>query len=284
MGKYLRKLAKELLGDDVARRVWGRVEIIGDIAIIRKPPDVDINSLNILSKELLRRLPYVRSVWAALTPVEGPYRIRKYVHLAGEEKTTTLYKEGGCRFRIDIKSVYISPALSYEHARISSLVRGGEFVINMFAGAGLFSIIMAKKGKPFKVISIDINPKAYELMVENVRLNRVEDIVKPVLGDAGEVIKRFKGMADRVLMPLPELAVEYLPKAVDALRGSGVIHVYDFVTALSRSEAVSKGWLRHSQILRRLGVRHELAFGRVVRSVGPRYYQVVLDVNVSKPS
>ena len=284
MGKYLRRLASELFNDEVARKFWGRLEIVGDIAIIRKPPDIDIDLLKVLGGELLKRLPYVKSVWAAVTPVKGSYRVRKYVHLAGEERSTTMYRELGCKFKIDIKSVYISPVLSYEHSRIASIVQDGEFVINMFAGAGLFSIIIAKKGKPLKVVSIDINPIAYKLMVENVRLNKVEGIVEPVLGDAGEVIKRFEWMADRVLMPLPELAIKYLPKAVNSLRRSGIIHVYDFVTAMSRREGINEARLRYSQVLRELGVRHEVLFSRVVRSVGPRYYQVVLDIRIWRTS
>ena len=284
MGKYLRRLASELFGDEVAKKVWGRVEIIGDIAIVRKSPDLSLDLLRVLGEELLKRLPYVKSVWAAVTPVKGSFRVREYVHLAGEKRSTTTYREGGCKFKIDIKSVYISPVLSYEHSRIASLVQEGEFIINMFAGAGLFSIIIARTGKPLKVVSIDINPRAYELMVENVRLNKVEAYVEPVLGDAREVIKWFEGMADRVLMPLPELAMKYLPHAINALRDSGVIHVYDFITAESKKEAVEGLKARYSNALRELGVRHAVLFGRVVRSVGPRYYQVVLDVRVWRTS
>jgi len=284
MGRYLRRLARELFGDEVAKKVWGRVEIIGDIAVIRKPPDLSLDLLRILGEELLKRLPYVKSVWAAVSPVKGSFRVREYVHLAGEERSTTIYRESGCKFKIDIKSVYISPVLNYEHSRIASLVQEGEFIINMFAGAGLFSVIIAKTGKPLKVISIDINPRAYELMVENVRLNKVEGYVEPVLGDASEVIKWFEGKADRVLMPLPELAMKYLPAAVNALRDSGIIHVYDFITAESKKEAIEGVSLRYSNALEELGRRHEVLFGRVVRSVGPRYYQVVLDLRTWRTS
>jgi len=278
LGKYLRRLAKELFGDEIAEKVWGRLEIIGDIAILRKSPEVSIEILRILGEELLNRLPYIKSVWATATPVEGVFRVRKYIYLAGDYRSTTIYKEGGCRFKVDIRSVYVSPVLSYEHSRIASLVQEGEFVINMFAGAGLFSIIMAKTGKPLRVISIDINPRAYELMVENIRLNGVEAYVEPVLGDASKVIRWFEGMADRVLMPLPKLAMKLLPDAIKALRGSGIIHVYDFVSAENKKEATQRAMLKYINALRGLGVRHELLFSRVVRSAGPRYYQVVLDI------
>ncbi len=282
-GKFLKKIAAEVLGEDVAKKLWGRLEIIGDIAILRKPPDVDLEVLKPLAEEILRRLPYVRSVWAAVTPVTGEFRVREFAYLAGERRSTTLYKEHGCVFKVDIRTVYISPALNYEHARIAKLVRPGEFVINMFAGAGLFSIIIARLARPSKVVSIDINPEAYRLMVENVKLNKVEGIVEPVLGDARGVVRKCcVGVADRVLMPLPELAIEYLPDAISALRGEGFVHVYYFITAKGRDEAVGAAEEVFAEALEKAGVEWEFTSGRVVRSVGPRYYQVVLDIRVKR--
>lgn len=194
-GKLLRSIAREIFGDEVAKKLWGRLEIIGDIAIMRKSPELDVSIYKVLANEVLRRLPYVKSVWLAITPVKGVHRVREFIHLAGEPRSITIYKEHGCLFKVDIRSVYISPGLNYEHIRVARLVSPGEFVINMFAGVGFFSILIAKYGKPRKVISIDINPKAYELMVENIRLNKVEDIVVPELGDAAKVILKYVGMA-----------------------------------------------------------------------------------------
>lgn len=280
-GKLLRKIAVELGREDLASRLWGRLEVIGDIAVLRKPPGVGVDELTLLAEELIKRFKYVKSVWLAVTPVEGPHRVREYVHLAGEPRSTTIYKESGCLFKVDIRRVYISPALNYEHLRIAGLVRPGEVVINMFAGAGLFSIIIARQARPSKVISIDINPSAYSLMMENVRLNRVEDVVEPVLGDAAEVVKgRYVGMADRVLMPLPELAMKYLPVAVDALRGAGWIHVYEFISSKSPEDALREAEERYSQRLKGLVKEFSIPFKRVVRSVGPMRYQVVLDIRI----
>jgi tRNA (guanine37-N1)-methyltransferase len=281
-GKLLRKIAEEILGVENARKIWGRVEIIGDIAVIRKPPDLPVEAFVPLGEEILRKLPYVKSVWLAVTSVKTQHRIREHVLLAGENRSVTTYREHGCVFKVDINSVYVSPALNYEHKRIADLVRPGEFIINMFAGAGLFSIIIAKKAKPRKVISIDINPRAYELMRENIALNGVEDVVEARLGDAAQVVKEFTGMSDRVLMPLPEYSRIYLRDAISALRDCGVIHVYDFVSAEGRDEALLKGKEVFSGELAGSGVRYEFLYGRVVRSVGPRYYQVVYDIRVCR--
>ncbi|MEL9908834.1 MAG: hypothetical protein QXP97_03565 [Desulfurococcus sp.] len=112
-----------------------------------------------LAEELLKRFPYIKSVWAVIPGIESPYRLRKHVWLAGEQRSETVYKEHGCYFKVDINKVYISPSLNYEHLRIARAVKSGEVVVNMFAGAGLFSIIIAKHAKLQKVYSIDINPR-----------------------------------------------------------------------------------------------------------------------------
>ena len=281
-GKLLRKIAEEILGKENSKKIWGRIEIIGDIAVIRKPPELSIEVFVPLGEEILRRLPYVKSVWLAVTSVKTEYRVREHIFLAGERRSTTTYREHGCVFKIDINSVYISPALNYEHKRVADLVKPGEFIINMFAGAGLFSIIIAKKAKPKKIISIDINPRAYELMRENIMLNKVEDVVEARLGDASQIVKEFVGMADRVLMPLPEYSRTYLPDATLALKECGVIHVYDFVSAERKEEALLKSKEIFSEELKKSDVYYEFLYGRVVRSVGPRYYQVVLDINVCR--
>ena len=280
--RLLREVAREVYGDEVAERLWKRIEIIGDIAVIRVPFGFRPEELRPLAEALLRRLPYVRSVWAASSPVEGEYRLRGFTHLAGEPRSETLYREHGCVFRVDIRRVYISPRLSHEHRRVAELVRPGETVINMYAGAGLFSIIMARLSRPRRVYSIDINPDAYRYMVENVRLNKVEDIVVPILGDAARVVpERLRGTADRILMPLPELALEHLPAALQGLReGRGVLHVYLHVETPRGVEPRREAWERLRSRLEELGARARLLGARVVRTVGPRRAQVVVDAEV----
>ena len=281
----IRRIAEQLYGPEKAKKFWQRLEIIGDIAIIRQPFDVSLDELKPLAEKILEELPYVKSVWAAISPVEGQYRLRKFAHLAGENRSETVYKEHGCLFKLDITRVYVSPRLGYEHIRIAKLVEPREVVINMYAGAGLFSIIIARYAKPKKVYSIDINPDAYRYMVENVRLNRVEDVVEPILGDAAKVIEeRLVSVADRVLMPLPELALEHLPYAIKALREDGkrIIHVYLHVHANRGEDPIEKGWELLEKRLEKLGVKVERLFGRIVRDVGPRWYQVVIDIRVLK--
>jgi tRNA (guanine37-N1)-methyltransferase len=153
----------------------------------------------------------------------------------------------------------------------------------MFAGVGCFSIVMAKHSKVDKVFSIDVNSVAFDFMLKNVRLNRVQNKVVPVLGDAKKVVmEKLSGVADRVLMPLPEKAYEYLDYALMALKpNGGWIHYYDFVHAGKGENPVEKMRDKVTAKLSESSVKFEVSFGRVVRATGPYWFQVVVDVFVA---
>jgi len=164
----------------------------------------------------------VKTVLHQIAPVSGDLRLRKLEWVAGDRRTETLYREYGCLFNIDLAKCYFSPRLSFERMRIAQLVQAGEVVINMFAGVGCYSMIIARHSKAERVYSIDINPVAVEYIEENAKLNKVEDRVVSVEGDAKLIIEeRLQSTADRVLMPLPKKAYEYLDCAVFALKPAG---------------------------------------------------------------
>lgn len=282
-GPLLKELARRSLGENYASRIWKRVEFIGDLAVIRVPFNFNPHDLRPIAEEILRRLPYIKSVWAALPGIVGEYRLRRHVWLAGEQRSETLYKEHGCLFKVDINRVYISPSLNYEHKRIASLVRPGEVVINMFAGAGLFSIIIAKHARPHKVYSIDISQDAYNFMLENVKLNKVEGIVIPLLGDAKDLIEnRLRNVATRVLMPYPELALDYLVHAISSLSNRrGFIHLYLHVKTSRGEHWKDKAQDLVATRLSKLSVNdYDLLNIRKVRNVGPRTHQVAVDLYI----
>jgi tRNA (guanine37-N1)-methyltransferase len=88
-------------------------------------------------------------------------------------------------------------------------------------------------------------------------------------------------MADRVLMPLPEKAFEYLTSALLSLKKSGGwIHYYDFEYAKNNENPVAKTIIKVSKKLRNLGVHFDIPTSRIVRSIGPNWYQVVLDLKI----
>jgi len=102
---------------------------------------------------------------------------------------------------------------------------------------------MAKKNNTCTVYSIDSNPVATELCRINAKLNKVEDNVISILGDARGVIeKQIDGKSNRVLMPLPEKAKEFVSSAKKALNeGKGTIHYFAHVGASNRKLGLHEG-------------------------------------------
>jgi len=147
----------------------------------------------------------------------------------------------------------------------------------------LLFVIIAKHSRPEKIYSIDINPIAVQFLKENARLNRVERQVLPILGDAKETIEgRLRRIADRVIMPLPEKAYEYIETALLALKSrGGVIHYYGFEYSANGENAIEKTRKRVSEKLETLGVNFGLLSNRILRTTGPNWHQIALDIKTS---
>jgi tRNA (guanine37-N1)-methyltransferase len=279
--KQLRKNLSRILSSGNSGKAYISYDIVGNIAIIRLSHASPENAQN-AAKAIMNIHKNVKTVLVQASPVAGDFRLRRLTHVAGENKTSTVHKEYGCLFSVDVEKCYFSPRLSHERMRIAGIVKPNETVVNMFAGVGCFSIIIAKHANAAKVFSIDANPAAIQFMQQNIRLNRVYDKVMPLLGDSKVIINsRLQQVADRVLMLLPEKALEYLPCAVSALKASGGwIHYYDFEHAAKTESPAEKVKLKVAETLDALDVDFEVPFVRVVRSTGPNWYQLVADVHI----
>lgn len=285
MNRRLRTILSGTLPPEIIEHLYNSYDVIGDIAIVRLDKESQGFS-SIVAEAIMKSNKNVKTILAQTGAVHGEFRLRKLSHIAGEDRTTTIHKESACMFHVDVESCYFSPRLLHERKRIAGQVSAGEVVVNMFAGVGCFSILIAKRSNADKVFSIDINPVAVQYMQENVRVNGVYGRVIPMLGDAKDIIlKRLRRVASRVLMPLPQKALEYLLYAVLALKPSGgMIHYFDFEYAEKKEEAIEKVKLKAAERLESLGVVFDVCFSRVVRSTGPHWYQVVLDIKVADPS
>jgi tRNA (guanine37-N1)-methyltransferase len=255
------------------------LDVIGDIAVIEIPPELKTHE-HLIGEAILATHKNVRTVLAKVGAVTGTYRLRQLEIIAGEPKTATIHKEHGCQYHVDMAKAYFSPRLSHEHNRVASLVQKGETVVDLFAGVGPFSVLIAKKNPDVKVYAVDINPEAAEFLKRNVRLNRVENRVVPILGDARQVIEeRLLGVADRVIMNLPEKAMKFIDAACRAVKPSGgIVHYYAFVrlpdslenTQSSFSEAVEKTGRKVGAFLS----------AKTIRATAPYEWQVVLDAKI----
>jgi len=283
MKEELRVLLADKLEPRELKLIYKSYDTVGDIAVIRVPEPLKERS-KVIAEAVMQIHKRIKSVWRQASPVSGDFRLHDLEFIFGKRKTETAHREHGCIFKVDLEKCYFSPRLSHERLRIARQVQPGEVILNMFAGVGCYSIIIAKHSKSKKIFSIDINPFAIQYMQENIKLNKVEEKVVPIQEDAKKVIEeRLQNAADRVLMPLPEKAYEYLDYALLALKPTGGwIHYYDFEHAKKDENPIEKIESKVSEKLQMLGVNFEVMFGRIVRTTGPNWYQVVLDIRVKE--
>ena len=274
----LKKSLESILSPKESEELISAFDQIGEIIIVRIPDSL-LSKKKIIGETLLNDVKIVRSVFYQASAVEGDFRTRNLEIIAGEDNTETEYREFGCKFIVDVENAFFSPRLSTERDRIANLIQEGEIMTNMFAGVGMFSIIAAKK-KKCTVYSLDINPIASELCERNIKLNKLAGEVISINGDATQTInEQLVDKSDRTLMLLPERSDEFLESAIKTTKDGGMIHYYSHIHADKKSDA---GKLSEEHYLKVSPVKSEILGSKIVRPVGPRYYQTVVDVKIFK--
>ncbi len=276
--KKLADALSGLLTDAERDALVASFDIIGDIAIVEIPDELQPKEKEI-GEALLRVHKNVKTVLKKLGPMEGEFRVRRLGFLAGENRMETTYRENGVPMRLDVAKVYFSVRLASERKRIADLVKPGERVLVLFAGVGPFALAIAKKRPGARVVAVEINPDAVRYMKENIALNRFDNI-EAIQGDARDVVRSLPaGSFDRVIMPLPKSAEEFLDVAFSAVKGGGMVHFYTLTDASDPfGEAMEKAELKAEKS----GVSVEMQSQRIVRPYSPLVVQVVLDLVVNK--
>lgn len=269
---------RKVLADEELKIIPRSYDVIGDICILQLPDELQ-DRRRIIGEVFLKTMRNIRVVLNKIEPLSGEYRVGGYEVLAGRGGTETTYREHGCVFKLDVSKVFFTPRLSAERIRVASLVKPGEIVCDLFAGTGPFSIIIAKRNLNVRVYACDINPYAYQYLVENVRLNKLEDRVKAYLGDARELSEKdLKGIGDRIIMNLPMGSETYLDAARNTLKDSGgVVHLHVF---LEKAVTVNEKYVRIEESFRKLGCETRLLSSRRIREVAPLKYHWGFDIEV----
>ena len=270
--EYLRAALKDTLTDEELKLLPRGFERTGHIVIISLP-----HELLHRSQDVARALLNIKGVLTVALregTISGRERRPGLRVIAGEPLTETFHRENGCTFKLDVAQVMFSSGNVYERGRLPKLVGQGEVVVDLFAGIGQFSIPIAKHARPSKVYAAELNPVAYEYLCENIMINRVGHIVKPLLGDCVEVAPR--GVADRVIMGLLHVTHQYLPLALEVLKpAGGVIHYHESVPSKLRFERPVKRVLEAAA-----GRKVEILNKRVVKRYAPGVDHVVLDARI----
>lgn len=265
----LKECLKGSLSETELAQVPSGWQVLGDIIIVNIPDSLDEKKF-LIAKTLLSMYPKCRSVVRDFG-IEGQFRQPKRELLLGSG-TETVHKEHGCFFKQDVTKVMYSKGNLEERKRMSRLGKG-ETVVDMFAGIGYFSIPMAVHARPKKIISIEINPESFAYLKENIRLNHVENIITPILGDCSQAAP--EGKADRVIMGYVGTTHHYLEPAIKALKkNGGILHYHETVPenlARTRPEERVK---KAAELLEK---RVEVLETRRIKKYSPGVLHVVVD-------
>jgi len=252
-------------------------DVVGDIAILEIRDSLKEKEKEI-ADAVLEVHKSINTVTKKASAMKGEYRVRELEVIGGEDKTEAVYRESGCVMKVDLAKVYFSPRLSFERLRVAKKVGPGEKVLVMFAGVGPFALVIAKNQPKATVKAIELNPIGVEYMEKNIALNKMSKQIEAIQGDVKEVVpKRFAGWADRVLMPLPKGAHEFLSEAILACKPGGIIHFYHFEETPGEVEKARKVV---EDAAAKAGRKAEFLEGRVVRPYAPTINQVVVDARV----
>jgi tRNA (guanine37-N1)-methyltransferase len=247
-------------------------DVIGDIAIV----DADDPDATRIAKALMEYRKSINVVLGAVGPVEGEFRTRQWVVLAGERRTRTMHKEHGCRYNVDLATAYFSARLGTERKRMADMVKPGQYVVDLFAGVGPFSILIGKSVPGASVVAVDKNPGAVKLLRENIRLNRLDNVTA-VEDDARHAAGSLKHAADHVIMNLPQSAREFLDYGILAAKSGGVVHFYDITHG---DDLYGTSWGLIQEAVARGGRKVECVGNRIVRSYAPYQYNVCIEFRV----
>ena len=252
-------------------------DMIGHIAVLKLPPEL-LPQAGIIGDAVISANKNVRAVYHS-SGVQDEYRILELEHISGVDETVTTHTEYGIQLELDIRRVYFSPRLATERKRISDLVERSEVVIDMFAGVGPFSVMIAKYARPAKIYSIDKNPDAIIFLRRNIELNKVGNI-EVLQGDAGERIREIPDdkPINRIIMNLPHSSFEFLPGALGRISHRGVIHYYEILP----EDRIDERKTRMIHLGSDTGKKIEVRQHRIVHTYSPVESLVAFDLSISR--
>lgn len=239
-------------------------KVIGDILVLKNYVE---------DPQELLKIPGVNRV-VRLGRIKGIKREPDVEVIIGEG-TETVHRENHCFFKLDVSRIMWSKGNTTERKRMAQLVEDGETIVDLFSGIGYFTIPMAVHANPQKIYALEINPVAYGYLAENICINKVQDVVQPILGNCRDLAPR--NAADRVLMGYIGNTEEYLDVAMEVLKDEGIIHYHESVPDKLKFKRPAE---RVKRAAKDFDV--DILNQRVIKKYSPGVYHVVVDARVTK--
>ncbi len=243
-------------------------DIIGDIATFSKMPK-EAKKQKLIANKLLKLNKKIKTVLLKTKKFSGRYRLPKYKVLAGKKTKEALYRENNSLFKLDVEKCYFSSRLASERLRIAKQVKFNELILVMFSGIAVYPIVISKNSKAREIYAVEINHDAVDYAMDNLKLNKINN-VKLYQGDVKKIIPKMKYKFDRILMPAPKNAENYLNLIKNKTKKNTIIHFYDFSNEDDFPEESIKKIKKH---FKRIKILKTVKCG----NISPYNYRICID-------
>jgi len=246
-------------------------DVIGNIAIL----SLYTKNSKAAAKKLLFEHKNLQTVMQKSSRIKGRLRKAELKFIAGKKVSETIHHENKCLMKLDVKTCYFSPRLSNDRIDIAKQVKPGEKVLVMFSGIAPYALVIAKNTNAKEVYAIELNKKATKYAKENVRLNKLNNVIV-IQGDVKKIIPKLsrKIKFDRIIMSRPQLKDDFLDSALKAAKKGTVIHFYDF---LFEEDMPNNAIKKIENAIKKAKKKFKIIKWKKALEIGPRKWRVRVD-------
>ncbi|MFW6378721.1 MAG: class I SAM-dependent methyltransferase [Nanoarchaeota archaeon] len=267
----LKQALKRKLDRTELDKVKTAYDTVGTIAIIEIPDELEHRKKTI-GDALLESNPLIKTVLCKGSRHEGEYRTQAMEHIAGERTKVAKYKENDCTLEVNVEEVYFSARLSTERKRIAKQVKEGEDILVMFSGAAPYPCVFSRQTEASHIVGIEINPEGHRYGLENVKRNKCRNVTL-YCDDVRNIAPTLKQTFDRIVMPLPKTAEEFLDVTLPLARKNAIIHLYAFY----HEDEFDKAITEIDGYCKRAGREYEILDIVKAGQHAPRTYRICVD-------
>lgn len=246
------------------RNLPSSYQIIGDVLLLKLLKIESNSQKKKIASTIMEIFPHIKTV-CEIKAIKDELRKPVIKKLAGNG-FVTVHKEHGILYKLDVSKIMFSKGNLHERQRLLEDVKNSEIVLDMFAGIGYFSLGIAKKAK--KVYAVEKNPVAFRYLKENIKLNKIKNIVA-----INTDCRKFqpKENIDRIIMGYFPKTEKFLPHALNII-DQGIVHYHN--SAKDKKEI-------EQQIEKACDKReYKIKQIRKVKSIAPRTYHFVADIAI----
>ena len=147
----------------------------------------------------------------------------------------------------------------------------------MFAGVGVYPIVIYKNKKPKEIVSIELGKDCCKWFRENLKINKIpEGKIKIIQGDVKKKITTKLGKFNIILMPRPNLKDTFLESALKVSKKGTMIYYNAFCNINEIKQTAENLIQEAKQLKRKIKIQKILTAG----DIAPYKYRYRIEIKV----